>query len=142
MARHGSLTRRIERLLNDVSFRQAFAGTRRALAAVLVVPVALFATTVLVRVQAAGQQAPAPPAPPVPASTAAPEVPAVPPAPQEGVSNPEQVPDELPPPAVAPQTPERAVTPNAPEKCPPLGVLAIPPPAHADLAKVFQSKWC
>ena len=35
MARTGSLSRRIERLLNDVSFRQAFAGSRRALAAVL-----------------------------------------------------------------------------------------------------------
>jgi BlaR1 peptidase M56 len=36
MARSGSLSRRIERLLNDVSFRQAFAGSRRALATVLI----------------------------------------------------------------------------------------------------------
>lgn len=54
MARSGSLSRRIERLLNDHAFRQAFAGgRRRALIAVLLVPAALFAATALVRVQAA-----------------------------------------------------------------------------------------
>ena len=56
MARSGSISRRIERFLNDVSFRQAFAGTPRALVALAVVPVALFAATALVRVEAAGQQ--------------------------------------------------------------------------------------
>lgn len=55
MARNGSISRRIERLLNDVSFRQAFGGTRRALVPVLVIPIALFAATALVRVEAAGQ---------------------------------------------------------------------------------------
>jgi len=56
MARTGSVSRRIERLLNDSSFRQAFAATRRrALIAVLLVPVALYAATALIRVQAAGQ---------------------------------------------------------------------------------------
>jgi beta-lactamase regulating signal transducer with metallopeptidase domain len=54
MARSGSLSRRIERLLNDSAFRQAFAGgRRRAIIAVLLVPVALFAATALIRVQAA-----------------------------------------------------------------------------------------
>ncbi len=53
MARPGSLSRRIERLLNDNSFRQCFADGRRALIAVALVPVALFASTTLVRVQAA-----------------------------------------------------------------------------------------
>ena len=54
MARSGSLSRRIERLLNDSAFRQAFAGgRRRALIAVLLVPVALFAATALIRVEAA-----------------------------------------------------------------------------------------
>ena len=53
MARPGSLSRRIERLLNDNVFRQCFAGGRRALMAVALVPLALFASTVLVRVQAA-----------------------------------------------------------------------------------------
>jgi len=53
MARPGSLSRRIERLLNDKSFRQCFAGGRRALVAVALVPLALFASTALVRVEAA-----------------------------------------------------------------------------------------
>ena len=58
MARSGSLSRRIERLLNDVTFCQAFAGTRRGLAALAVVPIALFVATAMVRVDAAGQQTP------------------------------------------------------------------------------------
>jgi beta-lactamase regulating signal transducer with metallopeptidase domain len=64
MARPGSLSRRIERLLNDSSFRQCFAGGRRALLAVALVPLALFASTTLVRVQAAADtQSPSPAAP-------------------------------------------------------------------------------
>jgi beta-lactamase regulating signal transducer with metallopeptidase domain len=56
MARKGSLSRRIEYLLNDSSFRQAFAdGRRRVLVAVLLVPVALFVATALIRVKAAEQ---------------------------------------------------------------------------------------
>jgi beta-lactamase regulating signal transducer with metallopeptidase domain/DUF4097 and DUF4098 domain-containing protein YvlB len=58
MARSGSLTRRIERLLNDHAFRQSFAGGRRALVAVVLVPLALFAATALVRVEAATVAAP------------------------------------------------------------------------------------
>jgi beta-lactamase regulating signal transducer with metallopeptidase domain len=58
MARSGSLTRRIERLLNDRAFRQSFAGGPRALVAVVLVPMALFAATALVRVQAASQSKP------------------------------------------------------------------------------------
>jgi beta-lactamase regulating signal transducer with metallopeptidase domain len=58
MARRGSLTQRMERLLNEHSFRQAFSGGRsRLLAAVLLVPAALFGATALVRVEAKGQQA-------------------------------------------------------------------------------------
>ena len=53
MARPGSLSRRIERLLNDHSFRQCFAGGRRTLIAVALVPLSLFASTTLIRVQAA-----------------------------------------------------------------------------------------
>ncbi len=61
MARTGSLSRRIERLLNDNAFSQAFAGgRRRILIAVLLVPVALYGATALVRVQAAQQAQPAP----------------------------------------------------------------------------------
>ena len=100
MARSNNLSRRIERLLNEPSFRLAFAGgRRRALLAVLLVPIALIAATSLVRVEAAGQSAPpalaAPPAPqepvapvvaPTPAAPApepAPAVLAAPPAPGE-----------------------------------------------------------
>jgi beta-lactamase regulating signal transducer with metallopeptidase domain len=53
MARPGSLSRRIERLLNDNVFHQCFAGGRRALVVAALVPLALFASTMLVRVQAA-----------------------------------------------------------------------------------------
>ena len=54
MARTGRLTQRIERLLNESSFRQAFAGGRRRMMAVLfLVPVALFAAAALIRVEAA-----------------------------------------------------------------------------------------
>jgi len=53
MARPGSLSRRIERLLDDHAFRRSFAGNRRALAAVALVPIACFAATAMVRVQAA-----------------------------------------------------------------------------------------
>jgi beta-lactamase regulating signal transducer with metallopeptidase domain len=61
MARPGSLSRRIERLLDDHAFHRSFAGGRRVLAAVVLVPVACFAATALVRVQAAStpQSAPA-----------------------------------------------------------------------------------
>jgi beta-lactamase regulating signal transducer with metallopeptidase domain len=132
MARHGSLSRRIERLLNDVSFRQAFANTRRGLAAVLLVPVALFAATTMVRVQAAGQQAPATPAAPTtPTTTVAPMAPDVPPAPREGVSKPDQISDELPEPAVAPQAPQKSVTPQSADNCPPQEIMAPPAPPRA-----------
>jgi beta-lactamase regulating signal transducer with metallopeptidase domain len=158
MANSGSLSRRIERLLNDVSFRQAFAGSRRALVAVLIVPVALFAATALVRVQAAGQQAPsevpAPPAPGVaPGEVPAPPVAVAPVAPQSGVSQPVQILDEPATPAVAPTpeppakvgtspvaltapaapaSPVLTITPRAPNAPP---VLAIAPlsPVHREL---------
>lgn len=57
MARPGSLTRRIERLLNDHAFRQSFAGGRRALFAIVLVPLVLFAATAMVRVEAATHSA-------------------------------------------------------------------------------------
>ncbi|HTX75195.1 MAG TPA: hypothetical protein VMD29_03240, partial [Terracidiphilus sp.] len=88
MAHRGHLRSRIEHLLNEGSFRQAFSGGRvRLAAAVLLVPVALFAATAMVRVQAAGQQAPPAQAPdsvaPVtaPAQAVSPAAPASPVAP-------------------------------------------------------------
>ena len=134
MARSGSLSRRIERLLNDVSFRQAFAGSRSALAAVLVVPVALFAATALVRVQAAGQQAPEPPAPAAAPTGAAPTAPpaVAPAAPESGVSEPEPISSELAPAAPAEVPPSPAQT-GSPESVPvppaTPGVLTITPAA-------------
>lgn len=58
MARPCSLARRIDRLLNDHTFRQCFAGSKRALFAVVLVPMAFIAVTAMVRVQAATQSAP------------------------------------------------------------------------------------
>jgi len=108
MARTGNLSRRIERLLNDSTFRQAFAGTRRrAFLAVLLVPVALFAATTLVRVEASGQSITPPPEPAQPA------------APLAGVSTPEAPADVEP--AVAPAL-------GAPEHLP---AIASAPPAPA-----------
>jgi beta-lactamase regulating signal transducer with metallopeptidase domain len=69
MARPGSLSRRIERLLNDNSFRQCFAGGSRALVVAALIPLALFASTMLVRVQAAADKQ-SPPSVPVAAPTA------------------------------------------------------------------------
>jgi beta-lactamase regulating signal transducer with metallopeptidase domain len=53
MAHTNNLSARIERLLNDATFRQSFTGRRRALVALLLVPIAILASTALVRVQAA-----------------------------------------------------------------------------------------
>ncbi len=55
MARPSSLSRRVERLLNERAFRHAFSGSRRTLLAMLLVPCVLFLATALVRVQAATQ---------------------------------------------------------------------------------------
>ena len=110
MARSGKLTRRIERLLNESTFRQAYAGTRRrALIAVLLVPAALFVATAAVRVDAA--QEPAPPAAPkapaaVPTPPAAPEA-APTPEPREGMAAP--APDDT----LAPPAPMAAPAPQA-----------------------------
>ncbi len=55
MARPSSISRRIERLLNDSAFRRAFVGSRRVRIAMMLVPVAIFAVTAFVRVQAASE---------------------------------------------------------------------------------------
>lgn len=86
MARTGRLSHRIERLLDEGSFRRAFAGGRgRIAAAALLVPLALIAATSL-RVQAAGQEPPAPPAAPsmpAPPASPGPAAPALPASPAE-----------------------------------------------------------
>lgn len=109
MARSRNLSDRIERLLNESSFRQAFAGTRRRVfLAVVLVPVALFAATAFVRVEAAqAVQAPAPAAAPNPAA----------------VPNPAPTPK----PAAAPTPP------SAPIAAPAPAAMAILPDGSADL---------
>ena len=63
MARSSSLSDRIERFLNESTFHLCFTGSRRrAFVAVLLVPVALFAATALIRVEAAASAQPATPA--------------------------------------------------------------------------------
>jgi len=98
MARPSTISQRIERLLNDSSFRQAFAGGKsRALLAVLIVPVAIFAATAMVRVEAGGvTQAPAS----SPAAPAVPTPPASAPSPDAAPA-----PGELAAPAAEPQAP-------------------------------------
>jgi beta-lactamase regulating signal transducer with metallopeptidase domain len=123
MANHGHVISRIERLLNESSFRQAFAGGRaRIAAAVLLVPAALFAATALVRVEARAQaselQAPPPPPAKAPAAPriAAPTVPAAvtaQPAPPALVGQDSAFP---PTPALAPAAPDTPeIAPPAPD---------------------------
>ena len=115
MARTSTLSHRIERLLNDSSFRQAFAGSRgRTLLAVLLVPVALFAATALIRVEAAAA---------TPTVQSAPQAPAI------GQSNPDQAPDpaQAPTPAPAPAPPASPAP--SPDAAPAAVTLPAPPQA-------------
>jgi hypothetical protein len=108
MARTGRLSHRIERLLDESSFRRAFAGGRgRMLIAALLAPLALFAATSLIRVQAAGQ------APPPPAA------PATPTAPADAAA-----PAEIPPP---PDEPEPAIVAPLGHVAPPAPEMPSPP---------------
>ena len=96
MARPGSLSRRIERLLNDNSFRQCFAGGRRALLAVALVPLALFVSTTLVWVQAAADTQPPSPAP-IAAPTAPAALPFLASPAAKAIQLGDQMPQQLPP---------------------------------------------
>jgi beta-lactamase regulating signal transducer with metallopeptidase domain len=132
MANHRHVISRIERLLNESSFRQAFAGGRaRIAAAVLLVPIALYAATVLVRVEAAQTAPPAPAAAPAVTGPAAPAIPA------DAVSAPAAPAPEAPviagTPAVAPVPAVQAEPAPAAAPAPPAapGEPAIAPPAPA-----------
>jgi hypothetical protein len=149
MAHSGRISQRIERLLNESSFRQAFAGGRgRLWAALLMVPVVLFAAAALIRVEAAQtlqqpvteqgpvihqshpQIAPIPARAPVHAQLAAPVSPAslqTPPAPATpGPVDPVT--------AQAPATPAPAPSPvPAPAGVP--AVAPVPPPPDAEDAE-------
>ena len=124
MAHPGRLSRRIERLLNQPSFSQAFAGSRaRIFAVVLLVPMALFAATSLIRVKAA-QDAPAPP-PAVPSAQAAP-APQQPEAPITGQAAPEPDVNSTAPPA--PDVNQAPAPAAAPELAPVPPMLLLLPP--------------
>jgi len=115
MARSSSLSHRIDRLLNDTAFRQAFAvSRRRALVAAMLVPIAFVAATAFIRVEAASQAAP--PAAAAPAVAPAPAVAAE--APIAGTSNPGEVLEPVaaiaPSEPVAPVAPPAAIDPLAP----------------------------
>jgi bla regulator protein blaR1 len=113
MARSSNLSHRIERFLNESSFRQAFAGSRRRiLLAILLVPIAVFAATALIRVEAAASGQAAPTAPPSAAAPGAPAAPAAAPAAPPEASDPAPT-----APALAPPRPNAAAAP-------------VPPPPH------------
>ena len=131
MARTGSLSRRVERLLNDSAFRQAFAGgRRRVLIAVLLVPVALYAATALVRVQAAQATQAAPAAMPAPAAQPAEVAQPAPSAqaeePTAGVSHPESTDTESD--EVMPVPSTVVVSPIPPDAVPPLPTVHVMAP--------------
>jgi hypothetical protein len=116
MARTSRLAQRIERFLNESSFHQAFAASsRRAFAAFLLVPVALCASTALLRVQAA--------TPSVQSELAVPPAPAPPSAPD--ITSP--MPAPAPTPATAP-VPPAAPSPDA-QPTPAAPAPAAAPPA-------------
>jgi hypothetical protein len=121
MARTSNLSHRIERLLNESSFRQAFAGgRRRGLVAVLLVPASLFVATTFIRVEAAAKPAAA-----LSIQTS-------------GVSNPEQA-DSIPVNQAATPAPAADSASPAPEAAvvpvPAPAAVPVPPipPAPADL---------
>jgi beta-lactamase regulating signal transducer with metallopeptidase domain len=102
MARKERITERIEWLLNETSFRQAFAGGRlRIFAAAILAPLAVFAATAFVRVEAKAQS-PATPQQPAPAQAPATPDPQSTQAPVTGTSHPDEAPVTVP---VAPAAP-------------------------------------
>jgi hypothetical protein len=153
MARSGNLSRRVEQLLNEPLFERAFAeGRRRAVVSLLLIPAALFAVTVLVRVPgAAAQSTAAPPPAAQPAVTGqsnppesqvtaaspdttspdasqmpAPHAPVAAPAPGEGSEDAVPAPQPFPAPQAAPAP--SPTKPARPEAAPP----AVPAPGSDD----------
>ena len=139
MARSCNLSRRIESLLNERLFHSAFAeGRRRALASLLLIPVALFAATALIRVPSAMAQSnpPAPvpnpqtaPANPGPNQAAPAQAPPAAAAPTTGQAFPGQPPDAsqvLGPPPAQSAMPAAPPMPPAPQG---QGATTVPPAA-------------
>jgi beta-lactamase regulating signal transducer with metallopeptidase domain len=154
MARKERISERIEWLLNETSFRQAFAGGRtRILAAAILAPLAVFAATALVRVEAKAQAPAAPEVSPAqapaqgPAQQAAPTQAPATPAPQStqapnpaqalatGVSHPDDAPIAVPAPAAPIPTP-------APDPVPapaPAPVPQISPDVHISVGAIHPN---
>jgi hypothetical protein len=142
MASAGNLSRRIDSLLNEHRFRCAFAeGRRRALASLLLIPVALFVVTVLIRVPVAAaqvvpanstpQSAPAPPGPATAPFRSGPaQAPPASEAPRTGRAFPGPAPNAdqaLEPPTATPPAPAAPAAPMAP---PISGQTVVPPRAQ------------
>jgi hypothetical protein len=119
MARRSNLSHRIEQLLNETKFRQAFAPNRRTFVTALLVPVVLFAATTLVRVEATAQA-------PQQAAPASPQAPSSSPAAQPAAPDAAQAPSQ-PAPATAPSA--------APAASAAPGQVEVPP-IHVDVPAV------
>ena len=132
MARTSNLSHRIERFLNESSFRQAFAGSRRRiLLAILLVPMAVFAGTALIRVEAAasGQAV----QPPTPAAAAPAQAPVAAAAPNQSAPN--QVEPGGPATPAIPPAPTDPATPSPPDfPGSTVGPQGVPPTAPASPA--------
>ena len=137
MARTSHLSQRIERLLNESSFRQSFAGNRRrAILALVLVPLALLTATSLVSVQAAtpllqaqpnsltGQSAPEQVTESAPVQDVAP------------APAPSPTPEAVPAPPASPAVPDHAVVPAPPAPAAPMhiedGSVVVVPDIHVN----------
>lgn len=116
MARTGRISHRIERLLNDQRFTQAFTGSRaRLICAAILAPLAVFAASALVGAQAASREQQ-----PAPAAAQAPVT---------GVSHPESAPITVP--SGTAQTQPAPPAPPAPPATAPSAAPKLPPPLPA-----------
>ncbi len=147
MARPGNLSHRIERMLNDRLFHNAFAeGRRRALVSLLLIPAALFGATALIRVAKAQAAPPVAPVPPrIALAPASPVLPLVLP---DVAPAAKMIPDSMAPlmalkepdDQAAPQPPKRPPAPPAPggsEEGPALAPESAPALAMAQR----QERW-
>ena len=140
MAHSTNLSHRIERLLNESTFKQAFTGSRRAIVTALIVPAVLVAATSVVHVEAS--QLPQSGAPALPAAQApvvvlaqspsASQANATPVAEAAPVQNPDQAPAS-PQPAPAP-SPAAAPSPDAAPA--PAPAAPLPPAQSQDSVQV------
>ena len=136
MARKERISERIEWLLNETRFRQAFAGGRsRIFAAAVLAPLAVFAATALVRVEAkaqapAAQQVnPAPATQPVPAQAPADAAQSAQTTAATGVSHPDD--STI---TIAPVAPAAAIAPDDAIPVPAPAVVTVPIPPVPQLS--------